>query len=166
MAISVFDWFKIGTGPSSSRTVGPMRAAAMFARSLASDGLADGVTAIRVELFGSLGATGHGHGSVPAVVLGLLGEDPDRGSSATASIVDRVRQTGKLALGGSANSAVAREIDFDVDNDLVLHRPEAVPFYLNGVGFSAQEAGGGGARRPRDYAVRGGFGAGRCPAGA
>ena len=81
MAISVFDLFKIGIGPSSSHTVGPMRAAAMFARSLVSDGLADRVAAIRVELFGSLGAMGHGHGSVPAVVLGLLGRRPrDRGS--------------------------------------------------------------------------------------
>src|SRR5260221_3964624 len=160
MAISVFDWFKIGTGPSSSRTVGPMRAAAMFARSLASDGLADGVTAIRVELFGSLGATGHGHGSVPAVVLGLLGEDPDRGSSATASIVDGVRQTGKLALGGSANSAVAREIDFDVDNDIVLHRRKRLPSHSNAMVFSAQDASGGELSRRTYYSV----GAASCSA--
>ncbi len=101
IAISVFDLFKIGIGPSSSHTGGPMRAAAMFARSLASDGLADRVAAIRVELFGSLGATGHGHGSVPAVVLGLLGEDPETvDPSATASIVDRVRQTGSWRSAG------------------------------------------------------------------
>ena len=158
MAISVFDLFKIGIGPSSSHTVGPMRAAAMFARSLVSDGLADRVAAIRVELFGSLGATGHGHGSVPAVVLGLLGEDPETvDPSATASIVDRVRQTGKLALGGSANSAVAREIDFDVDNDIVLHRRKRLPFHSNAMVFSAEDAGGGELSRRTYYSVGGGF---------
>ena len=73
MTVSVFDLFKIGIGPSSSHTVGPMRAAYMFATALASDGLLDRVTRVRAELFGSLGATGHGHGSVKAVVLGLAG---------------------------------------------------------------------------------------------
>ena len=158
IAISVFDLLKIGIGPSSSHTVGPMRAAAMFARSLASDGLADRVAAIRVELFGSLGATGHGHGSVPAVVLGLLGEDPETvDPSATASIVDRVRQTGKLALGGSANSRVAREIDFDVDNDIVLHRRKRLPFHSNAMVFSAQDASGCELSRRTYYSVGGGF---------
>jgi len=167
MAISVFDLFKIGIGPSSSHTVGPMRAAAMFATSLVSEGLADGVAAIRVELFGSLGATGHGHGSVPAVVLGLLGEDPETvDPSATASIVDRVRQTGKLALGGSANSAVAREIDFDVDNDIVLHRRKRLPFHSNAMVFSAQDAGGGELSRRRYYSVGGGFVLGDDQAGS
>jgi len=158
MAISVFDLFKIGIGPSSSHTVGPMRAAAMFARSLVSDGLADRVAAIRVELFGSLGATGHGHGSVAAVVLGLLGEDPETvDPSATTSIVDRVRQTGKLALGGSADSAVAREIDFDVDSDIVLHRRKRLPFHSNAMVFSAQDASGGELSRRTYYSVGGGF---------
>ena len=77
MTISAFDLFKIGIGPSSSHTVGPMRAAAMFVTSLASGGLLDEVTGVEVELFGSLGATGHGHGSVKAVVLGLTGELPE-----------------------------------------------------------------------------------------
>jgi L-serine dehydratase len=76
MSISVFDLFKIGIGPSSSHTVGPMRAAAMFGEELAAGQLTDRVAGVRVELFGSLGATGHGHGSVPAVVLGLMGEHP------------------------------------------------------------------------------------------
>ena len=157
MAISVFDLFKIGIGPSSSHTVGPMRAAAMFARSLVSDGLADRVAAIRVELFGSLGATGHGHGSVPAVVLGLLGEDPETvDPSATASIVDQVRQTGKLAAGGSASWA-AREIDFDVDKDIVLHRRKRLPFHSNAMVFSARDARGGELSRRTYYSVGGGF---------
>src|SRR5215475_74263 len=77
MSISVFDLFKIGIGPSSSHTVGPMRAAGMFAASLAEDGVLNRVERVQVELFGSLGATGHGHGSVVAVVLGLLGEHPE-----------------------------------------------------------------------------------------
>src|SRR5579859_335152 len=77
MAISVFDLFKIGIGPSSSHTVGPMRAAGMFVGSLAAGGVLGQVARVRAELFGSLGATGHGHGSVPAILLGLLGEHPE-----------------------------------------------------------------------------------------
>ena len=103
MSISVFDLFKIGIGPSSSHTVGPMRAAAMFAESLAADGLTDRVAGVRVELFGSLGATGHGHGSVPAVVLGLMGEHPETvDPAAAAAIIERVRGSGKLMLGSAA----------------------------------------------------------------
>ena len=77
MAISVFDLFKIGIGPSSSHTVGPMRAARMFATALAESGGLDRTAAVRVELFGSLGATGRGHGTDKAVILGLLGETPE-----------------------------------------------------------------------------------------
>ena len=77
VTVSVFDLFSIGIGPSSSHTVGPMRAAARFARSLADDGLLDRTTRVRAELFGSLGATGHGHGSYNAVLWGLEGEDPE-----------------------------------------------------------------------------------------
>ena len=76
MATSVFDLFKIGIGPSSSHTVGPMKAARLFAQSLADDGLLDRVHAVRSELYGSLGATGKGHGSDKAVLLGLQGETP------------------------------------------------------------------------------------------
>src|SRR5258707_8064961 len=94
----------------------------------------------------------------PAVVLGLLGEDAETvDPSATASIVDRVRQTGKLALGGSANSAVAREIDFDVDNDILLHRRKRLPFHSNAMVFSAQDASGGELSRRTYYSVEGGF---------
>ena len=78
MSISVFDLFKIGIGPSSSHTVGPMKAAGMFVAELADTGTAPRVGALRVELFGSLGATGHGHGSVGAVILGLLGHTPEQ----------------------------------------------------------------------------------------
>src|SRR5215211_6008123 len=77
MAISVFDLFKIGIGPSSSHTVGPMRAARLFATGLKSAGQLERVTRIKAELYGSLGATGKGHGSDKAVLLGLCGETPD-----------------------------------------------------------------------------------------
>src|SRR5881628_3804959 len=77
MAISVFDLFKIGIGPSSSHTVGPMRAAMLFARALQDSGRLTDVATVRVQLYGSLGATGKGHGSDKAVLLGLEGEAPD-----------------------------------------------------------------------------------------
>ena len=77
MAVSVFDLFSIGIGPSSSHTVGPMRAAGRFARHLADDGLLPNVARVRIELYGSLGATGAGHGTPGAVVLGLEGSEPE-----------------------------------------------------------------------------------------
>src|SRR5262245_1741699 len=88
MAISVFDLFSIGIGPSSSHTVGPMKAARMFVVGLRSDGLLTRTAGLRVELFGSLGATGHGHGSDRAVLLGLCGEDPR--TVDTGTVADRV----------------------------------------------------------------------------
>jgi L-serine dehydratase len=102
MSISVLDLFTIGIGPSSSHTVGPMRAANRFVTSLADSGLLIRTAAVRAELFGSLGATGHGHGSPKAIMLGLLDYppehvDPDRADD----IATRVGQTGRLLLGGA-----------------------------------------------------------------
>src|SRR5690606_10487484 len=77
MAVSVFDLFKVGIGPSSSHTVGPMRAAALFIRALEATGEMSLVSMVSVELYGSLGATGKGHGSDTAVMLGLSGYEPD-----------------------------------------------------------------------------------------
>ena len=77
MALSVFDLFKVGIGPSSSQTVGPMRAAAQFAQALREHNLLRTTNAVKVELYGSLGATGKGHGSDRAVLLGLEGSEPD-----------------------------------------------------------------------------------------
>src|SRR4051812_13717664 len=97
MSLSVFDIFKIGIGPSSSHTVGPMRAAARFARHLSESG----VTAdrIEVELFGSLGFTGKGHGSEPAVMLGLEGEDPETVDiDSMAARVAEITRRGKVAV--------------------------------------------------------------------
>ncbi len=151
MAISVFDLFSIGIGPSSSHTVGPMRAARTFATGLADDGLLDRVERVRAELFGSLGATGHGHGSDRAVILGLQGEAPE--SVDTASIPARVvawRESGRLALLGRHEVALA-------DEDLVLHRRASLPFHPNGMKFFAFAASGDLLRERTYYSVGGGF---------
>ncbi|MFD7655071.1 L-serine ammonia-lyase [Actinosynnema sp. NPDC059797] len=130
MAISVFDLFSVGIGPSSSHTVGPMRAATMFAARLRPE-LAS-VDRVRVELFGSLGATGHGHGSPKAVLLGLEGHRPEEvDPSAAEARVAEVRASGRLRLGG------AREIAFTEDDDLVMHRRKSLPLHPNGMSFTA-----------------------------
>src|SRR5271166_13758 len=155
MSVSAFDLFKIGIGPSSSHTVGPMRAAAMFADSLAADGVLPRVARVRAELFGSLGATGHGHGSVGAIVLGLRGEHPETVDPLIAGpTVERVRRTGRLALDGPDEP---RAIDFDIDNDVVLHRRKRLPFHSNAMVFTAAAADGTELSRRTYYSVGGGF---------
>ena len=152
MTISVFDLFKVGIGPSSSHTVGPMRAAFMFATGLRADGLLAQVDGLRCELFGSLGATGHGHGSVKAVVLGLEGEQPDLIDPVAAQPrVDTVRAQGCLQLSG------ARHIAFDIDDDIVLHRRRRLDFHSNGMLFRALAADGTEVRRREYYSIGGGF---------
>ncbi len=132
MSVSVFDLFSIGIGPSSSHTVGPMRAAHSFAAALAEDGLLASTTRVLGELFGSLGATGHGHGSHDAVVWGLEGEDPENVDTQLGpERAAVVRTSGRLLLNGS------HEIDFDSDADLVLHRRRSLPFHPNGMTFTA-----------------------------
>ena len=132
MALSVFELFSVGIGPSSSHTVGPMRAASRFVDSLADAGLLGDVTRVKAELFGSLGATGHGHGSDVAVVLGLLGEHPETvDPKAVAGRVDAVRATGRLSLRGE------REIAFAIGDDVVLHRRRGLPLHPNGMIFTA-----------------------------
>jgi L-serine dehydratase len=156
MAISAFDLFKIGIGPSSSHTVGPMRAAGMFTDSLVADGVLDQVARVHIELFGSLGATGHGHGSVPAIVLGLLGEHPESVDPAAARpSVESARETGRLALRGVG--APARLIDFDVDEDIVLHRRKRLPFHSNAMVFTATDSEGSELSNRTYYSVGGGF---------
>ncbi len=160
MTVSVFDLFKIGIGPSSSHTVGPMRAAVMFGRSLEAGGLLPAVARVRVELFGSLGATGHGHGSVKAVVLGLAGEEPETVDPAAADpLVASVRESGKLALLGHT------PIDFDVDADVILHRRKRLEFHSNGMRFAALDADGAEVSARTYYSVGGGFVLGEDEAG-
>ena len=152
MTISAFDLFKVGIGPSSSHTVGPMRAACSFVFRLRDDGLLGRVAGVRCELFGSLGATGHGHGSVTAVVLGLEGEQPDLVDPVTAQPrVDAVRREGKLAVAGE------QLIAFSVDDDVVLHRRKRLEFHSNGMLFRALDAEGDEVSRREYYSVGGGF---------
>jgi L-serine dehydratase len=152
VTISVFDLFKVGIGPSSSHTVGPMRAAATFAARLRDEGLLARTAAVRCELFGSLGATGHGHGSVKAVVLGLEGEQPDRVDPVAAEPrVTAVRESGRLRLGGE------HEIAFSVDDDVVLHRRKRLDFHSNGMVFTATDDTGAVLARREYYSVGGGF---------
>ena len=150
--ISVFDLFKIGIGPSSSHTVGPMRAARMFVAGLKADGQLAHVTGVRAELFGSLGATGHGHGSDKAVLLGLEGEDPETVDTATVDTrVAAIRATGRIRL------LAVHDIAFDTDRDLTLHRRRSLPFHPNGMTFTAHDANGEVLRARTYYSVGGGF---------
>jgi len=152
VAISVFDLFKIGIGPSSSHTVGPMRAALRFAQGLRDDALLGSVAAVRIELFGSLGATGKGHGSDKAVLLGLEGEAPDRIDPTTiAGRMAAIREAKALCILGT------RCIAFDEARDLVFHRRRALPFHPNGMRFAAQDGAGTELRSRVYYSVGGGF---------
>ena len=160
MTVSVFELFKIGIGPSSSHTVGPMRAAGLFVRALAADGVRPAVHGVRAELFGSLGATGHGHGSVKAVVLGLVGEEPETVDPALADpLVDQVRSTGTLPLAGGS------PISFSPDDDIVLHRRKRLEFHSNGMRFAALDAAGAEICARTYYSVGGGFVLGEDEAG-
>ncbi|RLK25434.1 L-serine dehydratase [Micromonospora sp. M71_S20] len=159
--ISVFDLFSVGIGPSSSHTVGPMRAARTFVAGLKADGLLAGTARVRAELFGSLGATGHGHGSDRAVLLGLAGEAPETVDTDTVDgRVARVRAERRLGL------LDAHEIDFDPDRDLVLHRRRSLPYHPNGMTFVAYDDDGAELRARTYYSVGGGFVVDEAAAGA
>ncbi|MGW5577365.1 L-serine ammonia-lyase [Micromonospora chokoriensis] len=159
--ISVFDLFSVGIGPSSSHTVGPMRAARTFVGGLKADGLLSDVARVQAELFGSLGATGHGHGSGPAVLLGLAGESPETVDTDTVGPrVERIRAERRISILG------AHEIDFDPDRDLTLHRRRSLPYHPNGMTFAAYDAAGGQVRARTYYSVGGGFVVDEAAAGA
>ena len=131
MSISIFDLFKIGIGPSSSHTVGPMRAARQFAIDLGNQGLLPQTAFIKSELFGSLGATGRGHGSDKAVLLGLEGETPEQvDPTVIESRLSRIRKEGKLWLLGR------REITFREKEHLRFLR-KSLPYHPNGMRFTA-----------------------------
>jgi L-serine dehydratase len=152
VTISVFDLFTVGIGPSSSHTVGPMRAANRFVSRLAGDGFLPCVTRVRAEMFGSLGATGHGHGTVIAVVLGLAGKQPELvDPAAVEPLVAAVRAERTIRLGGE------RAIEFSVDSDLVLHRRKRMPFHSNGMRFTAWDAAGRVLLCREYYSIGGGF---------
>jgi L-serine dehydratase len=152
MAISVFDLFSIGIGPSSSHTVGPMRAARMFAQRLKNQDLLTGTASVRAELFGSLGATGHGHGTPKAVLLGLAGHAPRTVDvEAAAEEVAAVYERRRLSLLG------AHEVPFAPDTDLVLHRRKALPYHANGMTLTARGPAGEVLLAKTYYSVGGGF---------
>ncbi|MFD8422934.1 L-serine ammonia-lyase [Streptomyces sp. NPDC059466] len=152
MAISVFDLFSIGIGPSSSHTVGPMRAARMFAHRLRNEDLLPAVASVRAELYGSLGATGHGHGTPKAVLLGLEGASPRTVDVEGADDrVEEIKASGRISLLGE------REIPFSFDDDLVLHRRKALPYHANGMTIFAYGASGELVLEKTYYSVGGGF---------
>ena len=152
MAVSVFDLFKIGIGPSSSHTVGPMRAARLFALRLQHEGLLPRVHRVQTDLYGSLGATGKGHGSDKAVLLGLLGHEPDTVDVETIpSRLKAVRDSGRLEL------IDAHAIEFAERRDLQFHRRESLPLHANGMRFAAFDAAGNELEARVYYSVGGGF---------
>ena len=152
MAVSVFDLFKIGIGPSSSHTVGPMRAARLFAARLQHEGKLATATRVCAQLYGSLGATGKGHGSDKAVLLGLAGFEPDTiDVDAIPALLEAIRGEHRLALLGT------HAIAFDEKTDLVFHRRETLPFHANGMRFSAFDASGATLLEKIYYSVGGGF---------
>jgi L-serine dehydratase len=155
MAVSVFDLFKIGIGPSSSHTVGPMRAARMFMLRLAADGLLSSVARVRCELFGSLGATGKGHGSDKAVMLGLCGHEPETVDVDTVpQRLQSIRDSARLHF---AHEAGTHEWPFDEKQDLVFHRTITLPFHANGMSLTAWNGEGAELCSRRYYSVGGGF---------
>ena len=152
MDFGVFDIFRVGIGPSSSHTVGPMRAAASFANGLDADGLLPAVARVQVEVFGSLALTGYGHATDTALLLGLSGErpetvDPDR----AAGIISRAREEGTLLFAGR------RPLRFVEAEDLLMHRRDTLPGHTNGMRFTAFDKGGETLRSFICYSIGGGF---------
>lgn len=152
MAVSVFDLFKVGIGPSSSHTVGPMRAALMFAQGLERDGLLQQVASVRAELYGSLGATGKGHGTDKGVILGLMGEAPD--TIDPDSIDTRLAA---LRAGRELSLLGQHVVPFVEKEHIAFYRREAMAEHPNGMKFHAFDAGGASLREARYLSVGGGF---------
>ncbi len=151
MTISVFELFKVGIGPSSSHTVGPMRAAADFVADLDAIGVLARVADVRVELYGSLAATGRGHGTLPAVLLGLEGYRPETiASDEMESGRERLRNTGKVMLGGRIPIALSEE-------DIALYTRTVLDFHPNGMTLTAYAADDSTLHRRTYFSVGGGF---------
>jgi L-serine dehydratase len=154
---SLFDLYKIGVGPSSSHTMGPMRAACRFARSLESDGLLDRTARVQADLYGSLALTGLGHGTDRAILLGLAGNEPAAiDPAAIESTVAAIRASRRIELAGK------RTIEFDEPRDLIFHRdqmfpPGALTRHPNGVRFTANDGDGAVLAELTFFSVGGGF---------
>ncbi|WIE75586.1 L-serine ammonia-lyase [Curtobacterium sp. MCSS17_007] len=147
MPVSVFDLFSVGIGPSSSHTVGPMRAGAAFAAGLAGAP----VTGIDVHLYGSLASTGQGHGTLGAVLAGLMGSDPETvDPDAMAASLDELERTGALRLAGGST------VPFRQD-DIVLHPLTMLPRHPNAMRLRATDASGSVLAEETYYSIGGGF---------
>jgi L-serine dehydratase len=152
MAVSIFDLFKIGIGPSSSHTVGPMRAAGIFLQRIDEAGCMDAVHRIQVDLFGSLGHTGRGHGTDRAVMLGLEGEAPDRvDPDHIHRRMEDIQGSGQLRLDGR------HQVTIDLRRDLIFHKRRTLPLHSNGMRFAVFDADGGELLSRDYYSVGGGF---------
>ncbi len=154
---SLFDLYKIGVGPSSSHTMGPMRAAHRFASGLVESGILDYVARVEAQLYGSLALTGIGHATDRAVLLGLSGNEPATvDPAAIETSVAAIRASHKLNLAGR------RAIAFDETNDLIFHRdvmnpPGAAMLHPNGLRFTAYDAGGKVLDQRTFFSIGGGF---------
>jgi L-serine dehydratase len=152
MALSVFDLFKVGIGPSSSHTVGPMRAAALFVRALEKNQQLAFVTRVETQLYGSLGATGKGHGTDTAVMLGLQGLMPDVINPDTINPrLEEIRKSRQLPLAGK------HPIAFTEKTDIVFYRREVLKFHTNGLTLAAYDADGAVMLEKSYFSVGGGF---------
>ncbi|HET8552511.1 MAG TPA: L-serine ammonia-lyase [Gammaproteobacteria bacterium] len=152
MTISIFDIFKVGIGPSSSHTVGPMRAARRFLLDLDERGLLGEVARVQTQLYGSLALTGKGHGTDRAILLGLWGETPDGvDPDAIEATLAQIRASKRIRLLGK------REIDFDEAADVLLHRDQVLPKHSNGMHFTARDDGGQVLLAEEFYSIGGGF---------
>ncbi len=137
MVCSSFDLFKIGVGPSSSHTMGPMTAACDFVEGLAARGVLPEVARVQVDLYGSLALTGKGHATDRAVLLGLAGQRPDRVDPDHADrLVHAIRQDGRIALAGMHG------VPFEEARDMPFHQRERLPHHSNGMRFSAYDEAG------------------------
>jgi L-serine dehydratase len=151
MTISVFDLFSVGIGPSSSHTVGPMRAAARFVSELRTSGAFDDVADVRVDLYGSLAATGAGHGTMTAILLGLEGHLPeDIETEYMEQRIDAMRTTGNIAFGGSRAIALTEQ-------DMILRPLTILPFHPNGMTLTAFGVDGSELSRETYFSIGGGF---------
>ena len=152
MKTSLFEIFKIGIGPSSSHTVGPMVAARRFAANLTAAGRIESVDRVRVNLYGSLALTGKGHGTDRAVILGLCGEAPETvDPEAAEDLLAKILDQGRLKLLGEF------PIAFSASEDIRFHRDENLPYHPNGMTFIAINADGEVMRTENFYSIGGGF---------
>jgi L-serine dehydratase len=152
MNLSVLDIFKIGVGPSSSHTMGPMNAACIFAEDLVRLGVLEKTSRVGAQLYGSLALTGKGHCTDRAVLLGLAGHRPHTiDPAAIEPTLDEIRSSGRLRIAGR------HDIAFDEPLDLLFHRDQTLPLHPNGMRFTALDAEGGVLHRDEFYSTGGGF---------